>query len=77
MTAMSDETISAVRAGLERAEGAARDTVALASEAAGDGLVQARDFLERQARERPLATIGAAAGVGFVLALLLTGGRRG
>lgn len=73
---MSDETIRAVRAGLERAEGAARDTLAAAGEAAGDGLVQARAFLERQARDRPLTTIAAAAGFGFVLALLLTGGRR-
>lgn len=77
MTRMTEDNLRSMRAGLERAEDAARDTVTAAAEAATDGVDQARAFLERNARERPLATIGVAAGVGFVLALLLSGGRRG
>ncbi len=76
MSQMTDDTLRSVRAGLERAEDAARDGVVAASEAASDGIDQARAFLERNARERPLATIGVAAGVGFLVALLLSGGRR-
>jgi ElaB/YqjD/DUF883 family membrane-anchored ribosome-binding protein len=73
---MTDDPIAAARAGLERIEGAARDQLSAAADAAEAGLESTRDFIERQAREHPLTTIGVALGVGVVLGLLLTSGRR-
>ncbi len=73
---MTDSPLRAARASLERVEEAARDGVEIAKETAADSLDEARAFLEKQARERPLATIGVAAGVGVLLGVLLFGGRR-
>lgn len=76
MNDMTDDTIASARAGLERIEGAARDQLTAAADAAEASLETARDFVERQARERPLTTVGVAVGVGVILGLLLTSGRR-
>jgi len=69
---MTDDPIARARAELEKAEAAARETLSVASEVAQTGLEQTHEFLVRQARERPLATLGVAAGVGLLLGLLLT-----
>ncbi len=76
MNAMTNDAITAAREGLERIEGAARDQLTAAADAAEASLETARDFVERQARERPLTTVGVALGVGVVIGLLLTSGRR-
>lgn len=76
MNDMTDDTIASARAGLERIEEAARDQLTAAADAAEASLETARDFVERQARERPLTTVGVAVGVGVILGLLLTSGRR-
>lgn len=72
---MSDDPITRARAELEKAEAAARETLATASEVAQTGIEQTHEFLARQARERPLATLGIAAGVGLIIGLLLTNRR--
>lgn len=72
LAAMSDEILEEAKAVLQRAEGAARDSAAAASELTKESMDAAYAYLVRQARERPLATIGVAAGVGLLLGMLLT-----
>ncbi len=74
--AMSNDVLKSARETLARAEGAARDAAAALAEAAGDQVETAHDYVARQARERPLATIGVAAGVGLLIGLLLNRGPR-
>ncbi|MGE3143801.1 MAG: hypothetical protein AB7L65_10810 [Hyphomonadaceae bacterium] len=73
---MNEKILDQGREVLERAEGAVHDALETTSEAAKDGLDAAHAFLVKQAKERPLATVGAAAGIGLLLGLLLAGGRR-
>lgn len=73
---MSDDPIGAARATLERVEGAARDGAAAVADTTGDLVDAASVFLQKSAREHPVTTVAAAAGVGLLLGLLLFGGRR-
>jgi len=56
---------------LERAE----EAYATAQQAIEDGLDEAHRYLKRQWRDRPLAVVGVAAGVGLVIGLLISGRR--
>ena len=75
MNSMNDDVLSQARATLERAEGAARDSLETAAQAAEDGLETVHGFIVKHARERPMTTIGVAAGIGLLLGLLLSGRR--
>jgi ElaB/YqjD/DUF883 family membrane-anchored ribosome-binding protein len=46
------------------------------ADVAGEGLDQAGEYVSAQVRERPLATLGAALGVGVLIGMLLGAGRR-
>ncbi|MET0181324.1 MAG: hypothetical protein ABW199_00405 [Caulobacterales bacterium] len=72
---MTEDTLRSARAGLERVEEAARDQIQAAGSVAKDGVELAREFVERNARERPLATLGAALSVGLLLGVVLFGRR--
>ncbi len=59
----------------EDAREQAEEAYAAAHAAIEDGLDEAHRYLKRQWRERPLAVAATAAGVGFILGLLLAGRR--
>jgi ElaB/YqjD/DUF883 family membrane-anchored ribosome-binding protein len=61
-----------IRAAAEDVGDAARIGAEAAVEAAEDGLSVAHQFLKRQWRERPLATAGAAVGLGVLLGLMMS-----
>lgn len=72
---MTEDALHAARAGLERVEEAARDQIQVAAETAKDGFELAREYIERNVRERPIATLGVALGVGLMLGALISGRR--
>ena len=74
--AMAEEFTGAARERAEEALSAAEDALEAAYEAAEDGIDEARDYVKRQWRERPLAVAGAAMGIGLILGVLLTSGSR-
>lgn len=74
--AMAAEFTDAARERAEEAIEAAEEALEAAYEAAEDGIDEARLYLKRQWRERPLAVAGAALGIGVILGVLISGGRR-
>jgi ElaB/YqjD/DUF883 family membrane-anchored ribosome-binding protein len=74
--AMAAEVTDAARERAEEAIEAAEEALEAAYEAAEDGIDEAHQYIRRQWRERPLAVAGAALGVGLILGVLLSGGRR-
>lgn len=60
----------------EAAQEHADDTMEHVSEAARDGLDEANKYLRRQWRERPVAVAATAFGLGMLLGMALSGGRR-
>jgi ElaB/YqjD/DUF883 family membrane-anchored ribosome-binding protein len=74
--AVAADITGAARERAEEAIEAAEEALEAAYEAAEDGIDEARNYVKRQWRERPLAVAGAALGVGLVLGVLLSSGRR-
>ena len=73
--AMAADITDSARERAEEALSAAEEALEAAYEAAEDGIDEARVYLKRQWRERPLAVAGVTLGVGIVLGVLL-GSRR-
>lgn len=74
--AMAAEVTGAARERAEEAIEAAEEALEAAYEAAEDGLDEAHQYMKRQWRERPLAVAGAALGIGLIVGVLLSSGRR-
>lgn len=72
---MATEFTEAARERAEEAISAAEEALEAAYEAAEDGIDDARAYLKRQWRERPLAVAGAALGIGVILGVLISGRR--
>ena len=68
----SDMAREALEEGLSRLRSRSRD----AYDVAGDQFDHARGYVVDQVHERPLATVLAALGAGFLAGLLFAGGRR-
>jgi ElaB/YqjD/DUF883 family membrane-anchored ribosome-binding protein len=60
----------------EEARARAEEAYEAAHDAIEDGLDDAHRYLKRQWRERPVAVVATAAGVGLLFGLLIGGGRR-
>lgn len=74
--AVAAEFTDAARERAEDAIEAAEEALEAAYEAAEDGLDEAHQYMKRQWRERPLAVAGAALGIGLIVGVLLSSGRR-
>ncbi len=74
--AMAADLTDAARARAEDAIHAAEEALEAAYEAAEEGIDDARDYLKRQYKDRPLAVAGTALGIGVLIGLLLSSGRR-
>jgi ElaB/YqjD/DUF883 family membrane-anchored ribosome-binding protein len=61
-----------IRAAAEDVGDAARLGAEAAAETAEDGIDMAHAYLKRQWRERPLATAGAALGLGVLIGLMMS-----
>ena len=72
---MAEDISAGARERAQDALSAAEEALEAAYEAAEDGIDEARVYLKRQWRERPLAVAGVTLGVGIVLGVLL-GSRR-
>lgn len=73
--AMAEEVTGAARERAEEALSAAEEALEAAYEAAEDGIDEARVYIKRQWRERPLAVAGITLGAGILIGVLL-GSRR-
>jgi ElaB/YqjD/DUF883 family membrane-anchored ribosome-binding protein len=80
MTAEAQRTFADARARLEQAVQDGLEQLRAQSRAyadtAGEQLEQAQQYVTERVRERPLAAIGAALGVGVLVGLLLSAGRK-
>jgi len=80
MTAEAQRTFADARARIEQAVQDGLEQLRAQSRAyadtAGEQLDQAQQYVTERVRERPLAAIGAALGVGVLVGLLLSAGRK-
>ena len=80
MTAEAQRTFADARARIEQAvqDGLAqlRAQSRVYADSAGEQLDQAQQYVTERVRERPLAATGAALGVGVLIGLLLSAGRK-
>jgi ElaB/YqjD/DUF883 family membrane-anchored ribosome-binding protein len=74
--AMAADITDAARERAEEAIEAAEEALEAAYEAAEDGLDEAHQYMKRQWKDRPLAVAGAALGIGLIVGVLLSSGRR-
>ncbi len=73
---MSKDKASRAAELAEEARERAEEAYQAAQEAVEDGLDDAHRYLKRQWRERPLAVAGATLGIGLIIGVLISGGRR-
>jgi ElaB/YqjD/DUF883 family membrane-anchored ribosome-binding protein len=80
---LSAETQRAIAEAAKRIEAAVQEGMAqlraqsrVYADRAGESLEEAGEYVTAQVRERPLAALGAALGVGVLIGLLLGSGRR-
>lgn len=80
MTAEAQRTFADARARIEQAVQDGLEQLRAQSRAyadtAGEQLEQAQQYVTERVRERPLAAVGAALGVGVLIGLLLSAGRK-
>jgi ElaB/YqjD/DUF883 family membrane-anchored ribosome-binding protein len=80
LTAEAQRTFADARARIEQAVQDGLEQLRAQSRAyadtAGEQLEQAQQYVTERVRERPLAAIGAALGVGVLVSLLLSAGRK-
>ena len=73
---MSKDRVSRAAELAEEARERAEQASQAATEAVEDGLDDAHRYLKRQWRERPLAVAATTLGIGVILGVLISGGRR-
>lgn len=73
---MSKDKASRAAELAEEARERAEQAYQAATEAVEDGLDDAHRYLKRQWRERPLAVAATTLGIGVILGVLISGGRR-
>ena len=73
---MTEDRTNGVRDMAESVADAARERAEVVREALNNGLDETYSYLKRQVQERPLAVLGVAAGIGVLIGLALSKGRR-
>ncbi len=73
---MSKDKASRAAELAEEARERAEEAYQAATEAVEDGLDDAHRYLKRQWRERPLAVAATTLGIGVLIGVLISGGRR-
>lgn len=76
VAAAAEELVGTARERAEEAYARAEEAFEHAQEVFEDGLDDAHTYLKRQWRERPVAVAGAALGLGVLVGILLSSGRR-
>ena len=73
---MSKDRASRAAELAEEAREPAEEAYQAATEAVEDGIDEAHRYLKRQWRERPLAVAATTLGIGVLIGVLISGGRR-